>query len=134
MTTKAGRGPEVDDAVLQRARAGDGAAFAVLLRCYDPGLRALAFRLLGDAGRMDDVLQEAYLKAYRSLSRFEGGSAVGTWLYRIVYNACINDILSRARRPVIHLEDEGVSSVPGNEEQVSDRGVLARALELLPED
>lgn len=49
----------------------------------------MAYRLLGDAGQMDDVLQDAYVKAYRALGGFRGDAGVGTWLYRITYNACM---------------------------------------------
>ncbi len=121
---------------VERARAGDPAAFAELVRDHDAGLRALAYRLLADRSRMDDVLQEAYLKAYRSLPRFEGGSAVGTWLYRIVYNACIDDLRARDRRPVRALAEEAteLNPVPGPEDRLGDRWALADALGRLPED
>ncbi len=111
-------------------------AFTDLVKAHDAGLRALAFRLLGDRNRMDDVLQEAYLKAYRSLPGFQGGSAVGTWLYRIVYNACIDELRARARRPVVSLSDgaAGMAPVEGPEKRMSDRAALALALDRLPED
>lgn len=140
MRTKAARAREprhrAGGDTLERARAGDPAAFADLLKTHDPGLRALAFRLLGDRSQMDDVLQDAYLKAYRSLPRFEGDSAVGTWLYRIVYNACIDDLRARARRPVVPLSDApaGLASVEGHEARLSDRSALAAALDRLSED
>ena len=75
--------------VVERARAGDHRAFRSLIAHYDRGLRALAYRLLGNAGQMDDVLQDAYVKAFRALGRFRGDAGVGTWIYRITYNACI---------------------------------------------
>jgi RNA polymerase sigma factor (sigma-70 family) len=78
---------DIDAAVLERAKRGDQEAFASVIKHYDPGLRALAYRLLDDVDRMDDALQEAYVKAFRSLSSFRGESRLGTWLYRIVYNA-----------------------------------------------
>ena len=49
---------------------------------------------------MDDALQEAYLKAYKGLHRFRAGSDFGTWLYRITYNACIDELRKRKRAPV----------------------------------
>jgi RNA polymerase sigma-70 factor (ECF subfamily) len=92
-------------AVIDGAKRGDQHAFALLVKHYDPGLRALAYRLLGDPDRMDDALQEAYVKAFRGLSSFRGESSLGTWLYRIVYNACLDE-LKRDRRLVrLPLED-----------------------------
>jgi RNA polymerase sigma-70 factor (ECF subfamily) len=93
---------ELDAVTVTRARRGDEAAFAALVRHYDPGLRALAFRLLGDRTRMDDALQEAYVGAYRALPRFRGDASLGTWLYRIAYNACLDEL--RRTRDVVPLE------------------------------
>ncbi len=90
---------KLEPAVLRRARAGDHGAFRDLVRLYDPGLRSLACRLLGEGGCMDDVLQEAYGKAYRSLGAVRGDSGVRTWIYRITYNACMDDI---RRRSLVH--------------------------------
>ena len=60
--------------VLELAREGDHRAFATLVRAYDRGLRALAFRLLGDRERMDDALQEGYVRAFRALPGFRGAT------------------------------------------------------------
>ena len=68
---------EVDELVVARARRGDQDAFARIVGHYDHRLRALAFRLLGDRDRMDDVLQEVYVKAFRSLPRFKGDVGPG---------------------------------------------------------
>lgn len=72
-------------------------AFSAMIRTHDRGMRTLAYRLLEDVGAMDDVLQEAYLKAYRAYGTFRHESSVATWLYRIVYNCCM-DHLRRAGR------------------------------------
>jgi hypothetical protein len=66
---------DIQPAVLERARRGDADAFSALVHHYDRGLRALAFRLLGDRDRMDDALQEVYVKAFRALPAFRGGSS-----------------------------------------------------------
>jgi RNA polymerase sigma-70 factor, ECF subfamily len=128
---------DIDAAVLERAKRGDQEAFAAVIKHYDPGLRALAYRLLGDADRMDDALQEAYVKAFRSLSSFRGESRLGTWLYRIVYNACLDE-LGRARHVVqLPLEEaaEPPDGRPDFAEAVADRSELAAALqELTPEE
>ena len=127
-------GVEVGSAVLARAQRGDQEAFAAVIRHYDPGLRALAYRLLGDRDRMDDALQDAYVKAFRALPRFRGESKLGTWLYRIAYNACLDE-LERSRRVVqLPLEEELAEAGPRNEpaEVVPRRADLVEALAALP--
>src|SRR5918995_574310 len=114
-----------------------GSAPAALVRHYDGGLRALAYRLLGDRDRMDDVLQETYVRAFRGLPGFRGRSRVGTWLYRIAYNACLDE-LGRAGR-VVHLPLADVAEPAdprlGVAETVAWRRDLAAALaELAPAD
>jgi RNA polymerase sigma-70 factor (ECF subfamily) len=108
-----------DAELLDRARRGDHRAFADLLRRHDARLRALAYRLLGDATLMDDALQEAYVKAYTSLARFRGDARFGTWLYRIVHNTCI-DMLRRTR-DVVPLTPGMAMAGPAE-----DAGVVAR--------
>ena len=100
----------------------------------DRPLRALAFRLLGDREAMDDVLQEAYAKAFRALPRFRGEATAGTWLYRIVYNACL-DQLRRERRPAeLPLETAAPASAPDPVESAARREALAAALAALVPD
>lgn len=126
---------EVDPSVLERARRGDGRAFERLVRHYDPRLRALAYRLLGDADRTDDALQEAYVKAYRSLAAFRAEAPVGTWLYRIAYNACLDELRRRGRAecPADDVP-EWADPAAGAEERLADRASLAAALAALPPD
>jgi RNA polymerase sigma-70 factor, ECF subfamily len=130
------RAAEVDGSVVARARRGDQAAFAEIVREYDDRLRGLAYRLLGDRDRMDDVLQEVYVKAFRSLPRFKGASALGTWLYRITYNACMDDL--RRHPQATSGEPEMLASVadpgPGPAELAVERNDLAFALDRLPPD
>jgi RNA polymerase sigma-70 factor, ECF subfamily len=85
------RGPKEASATWSRE------AFTSLVRREDQGLRMLAYRLLGDAELMDDVLQEAYLRAYRALPGFREEAAAATWLYRITYNVCMDQLRSRER-------------------------------------
>jgi RNA polymerase sigma-70 factor, ECF subfamily len=131
------RDADLSIAVIEGAKRGDPEAFASVIKHYDSGLRALAYRLLGDRDRMDDALQEAYVKAFRGLSSFRGESRLGTWLYRIVYNACLDE-LERARRVVqLPLEDAADPSDPRTDgaEAVAGRSGLAEALAgLAPEE
>ena len=129
-------GNEIDRRIIGRARRGDDHAFALIVRHYDDGLRALAYRLLGDRSRMDDALQEAYVRAYRALPSFRGDSSLGTWLYRIAYRTCLDE-LDRSRRVVVPLEHVRERPDPQRSvaENIADRSALAAALaELAPED
>lgn len=117
---------------MERARQGDRDAFADLVRHYDSRLRALAFHLLGGRQLMDDVMQEAYLKAFRALPRFRGRSSIGTWLYRLTYNACIDE-LKRARRRPLSAElpaapQTGSTVVPDPGEEIVQKSALRNAL------
>ncbi len=74
---------------------------------------------------MDDVLQEAYVKAFRSLPRFRGRSTLGTWLYRIVYNACLDELRRLRANPTVSLEHASDVGTPGPAEAVLGRSTLA---------
>ena len=109
-------------------------AFGELVAEHDRPLRALAFRLLGDRDAMDDVLQEAYAKALRGLPRFRGDAAPQTWLYRIVYNTCLDELRRRRRHPELPLESATWPSVPDPGESPGQREALASALASLAPD
>jgi RNA polymerase sigma-70 factor (ECF subfamily) len=124
----------VDELVVARARRGDQDAFALIVGHYDRRLRALAFRLLGDRDRMDDVLQEVYVKAFRSLPRFKGDSALGTWLYRIAYNACLDDLRRRPALAAVEYDETVADPASGPADIAVRRQDLAAALDRLPPD
>ncbi|KPI07509.1 RNA polymerase, sigma-24 subunit, RpoE, ECF subfamily [Actinobacteria bacterium OK074] len=99
-------GAETDDALLAvRAAEGDEDAFAVLVQRHAAALIRLATRLLGNRTEAEDAVQDAFISAWRTLPEFQGRSAFGTWIYRIVTNRCLNVL--RARRPVAPLEAAG---------------------------
>ena len=79
-----------DQEVVKQAREGDHGAFRVLVKRHEARVYALALRLLRDPDWAQDAVQEAFLKAYRALRKFEGRSAFGTWLYRLTYNHCLD--------------------------------------------
>src|ERR671918_1674721 len=84
--------------LLEQARAGDEHAFGRLVEPYRAGLRAFAYRMLGSVEDAEDVLQEALLRTWRGLPRFEGRSSLRSWLFRIVTNASLDAIEQRSRR------------------------------------
>lgn len=88
----------------ERARAVEAIShrrrFEGLLERHEARLRRVAFGMLGDPHRVDDVLQDAFVKAYRKLpARFENDRQESAWLYRIVHRTCLNELRSRGRRP-----------------------------------
>ena len=84
-----------------RVRSGDTAAFQRIVDATSPRLIRLGARMLGSVVDAEDVVQEAYVKAYRALTtgEFDGRANVATWLYRIVTNQAIDAMRSRGRRP-----------------------------------
>ncbi|BCS34490.1 RNA polymerase sigma factor [Luteitalea sp. TBR-22] len=81
-----------------RCRAGDLAAFEELYRAHSPRLYAVAYRMLGHAQDAEDLLQEIFLLAFRKMDSYKGDASLGTWLYRLGVNACLDRLRSRARR------------------------------------
>jgi RNA polymerase sigma-70 factor (ECF subfamily) len=95
---------EADEALAARAAAGDEAAFETLVCRYEARLYRLACRLTADPGEAKDVLQDAFLAAYRGLAAFRGEARLSTWLYRIVTNTALMHRRARARRAAESLE------------------------------
>jgi RNA polymerase sigma-70 factor, ECF subfamily len=83
---------------LAAARAGDEKAFGVLVEPHRGELHAHCYRMLGSVQDAEDALQEALLRAWRGLPRFEGRSSVRSWLYTIATNTCLNQIARRPKR------------------------------------
>jgi RNA polymerase sigma-70 factor, ECF subfamily len=109
----------------------DDEEFAALVAEHDRDLRRLAFRVLGGRPAMDDALQDAYVNAFRALPRFRGASSPRTWLYRIVYNACVDHL--RRERTQSQLA-ETATGAPDPGDAVAGRAALASALAALPVD
>jgi RNA polymerase sigma-70 factor, ECF subfamily len=101
------RGPDLgsDARLLERLRAGDEQAFETLVREQGGRLLAVARHFFDSAEDACDAVQEAFLSAFRSLPRFRGDSSLGTWLHRILVNAALMKLRSRARHPETPIEE-----------------------------
>jgi RNA polymerase sigma-70 factor (ECF subfamily) len=137
------------DAVARAAK-GDHEAFRVLVERYQNRAYGLALRVMRDEEAARDVVQEAFLKAYRSLDRFEGRSSFYTWFYRVVMNLCLD---AKRRQPAGRLVEwdeqramqtsaatgldpdrQRAASPSGELERSQLRDALQNAIEQLPDD
>jgi RNA polymerase sigma-70 factor (ECF subfamily) len=99
-------------ALVRRARAGDRAAFEELVRRHADRLYAVVLRFVADAGEAEEVTQETFLRAWRSIERFEGRSRFFTWLYRIGINEAKRRAARRPPATVVSLDDEPIPEAP----------------------
>lgn len=89
----------VDQELVRRVQQGDKKAFDLLVIKYQQRIAKLISRYVRDQDEVQDVAQEAFIKAYRALPRFRGDSAFYTWLYRIAINTAKNYLVAQGRRP-----------------------------------
>ena len=90
---------DIDAALVARAQRGDKKAFDLLIIKYQRKIIRLLSRMIRDPAEIEDVAQEAFIKAYRALPQFRGESAFYTWLYRIAINTARNWLVASGRRP-----------------------------------
>jgi RNA polymerase sigma-70 factor, ECF subfamily len=102
---KASLARDVEAALVQRLKAGDEAACEALVREHGGRLLAVARRYVRGDEDARDAVQEAFIAAFRSIDRFEGGSSISTWLHRILINCCLMKLRSRRRRPETSIEE-----------------------------
>ena len=124
-----------DDKLVKRAKKGDSRAFDLLVLKYQGRVAQLVSRYLNNAAEVEDVTQEAFIKAYRALPNFRGESAFYTWLYRIAANAAKNHLVALGRRPTsdMALDDSEVFDVPGRlkDHESPDEVIMGQQLEAL---
>lgn len=91
---------EADQVLVRRVQDGDQAAFNLLVLKYQRKVLRLVSRIVRDPSEVEDVVQEAFVKAYRALPKFRGESAFYTWLYRIAVNTAKNHLVSLGKQPI----------------------------------
>ena len=134
---RAGRAEEL--ALVERCRRGDLAAFEEIYRAHAGRLYSVACRMVGNPADAEDLLQEIFVAAHRKLDSFRGESALGTWLYRLATNLCLDHLRSRAAKSsqlTGALDDEPMLADAGSgrlADSVVDRMDLERALAQLPQ-
>ena len=97
---------DVDQLLVDRVQLGDKKAFGLLVSKYQRKLMRLVSRLVRDQAEAEDVVQEAFIKAYRALPQFRGDSAFYTWLYRIGINTAKNYLVTQGRRMPISTDSD----------------------------
>lgn len=126
-----------DLALAGRCRLGTPGAFDELYRVHAPRLFGLACRFVGRVDA-EDLLQEIFLSAHRKLDQYKGDSSLGTWLYRLATNLCLDHLRSRGARfdsvtEAMDEEPEAPGPATGSLAGVVDRLDLERALQELPD-
>lgn len=113
---------DIDQLLVERAQRGEKKAFELLVGKYQRKLARLLSRFIKDPTEVEDVAQEAFIKAYRALPSFRGESAFYTWLYRIGINTAKNYLVANGRRTTVSLNiggDDG-EDLPDFGEQIPD--------------
>jgi RNA polymerase sigma-70 factor (ECF subfamily) len=135
----AGPSRQDDLALVERCRKGELGAFEEVYRSHSRRLYGVALRMLGNPADAEDMLQDIFLAAHRKLDSFRGESALGTWLYRLAVNLCLDYLRSRTGRSINMtdaLDDEPALPDAGSRglaDRVVTRMDLERALAQLPE-
>ena len=137
---------EFDSELVQRAKNGDKTAFDMLVRKYQHRIAAVVSRFVRDYAECQDVVQDSFIRAYKSLSGFRGDSQFYTWMYRIAVNTAKNHLSSKKRRPSFDVELDDAENIDGGiyiqnndtpeHELLRDEiaQVVSKALEQLPDD
>ncbi|MDR5902722.1 MULTISPECIES: RNA polymerase sigma factor RpoE [Halomonas] len=138
---------ETDQQLVERAQKGDTRAFDLLVRKYQHKIIGLIGRYVHDHAEVQDVAQEAFIKAYRALGKFRAESAFYTWMYRIAINTAKNHLVSRGRRPPGSDLDIVDAEILDQSGRLSDtetpeaamardqlKGAIFEAIEALPDD
>jgi RNA polymerase sigma-70 factor (ECF subfamily) len=119
-----------DPEIVEKIVNGEKNLFALLMRRYNARLYRIGMAMAGDDGEIEDLMQNAYIKAYQNLGGFEHRSAFGTWLTRIMINECLQHLKKMKRRSSIgpiNIFDMN-SNEPGSDHRAPDRVTMNREL------
>jgi RNA polymerase sigma-70 factor (ECF subfamily) len=120
---------DIDLQLVQRVQRGDKKAFDLLVSKYQRKLLRLVSRLVHDQAEAEDIVQEAFIRAYRALPQFRGDAAFYTWLYRIGVNTAKNYLAAQKNRPHASFESENEDGEHWRaEEQIADNNTPESAL------
>jgi RNA polymerase sigma factor (sigma-70 family) len=135
--------PAADEEIVRRILIGDKRAYAELVDRHKDKAMTLAFRMLKNREEAEEALQDAFVRAFHALPRFEWKASFSTWLYRIVYNVCATSLGKRSdtERVSLNDEDERTLNVPSEEpspdaayESHEIREAVSQEIERLPEN
>jgi RNA polymerase sigma-70 factor (ECF subfamily) len=122
---------------IRAAQTGDDAAFERLYRAHAARIHALALRLTGDGTQAEELVQDAFVRAWRKLTTFRGESGFGTWLHRLTVNVFLLDERGRRKRALREIPDEALDERSGPRRPAAadheDRIDLERAIARLPD-
>jgi RNA polymerase sigma-70 factor (ECF subfamily) len=123
--------------LVARCREGDWGAFETIYRRHSTSLYNLAYRMVGNPTDAEDLLQEVFLLVYSKLGSYQGQAALGTWLYRVATNRCLDHLRSRAKRNQSKTDslDQGYerAEVATPKETTAERMDLDRCIAKLPD-
>ena len=97
---------DTDQDLIEAIRAGNPRRFSVLVDRHKDRAMTLALRIVGERGAAEELVQDAFLRAYRSLEKFRGDAKFSTWFYRILYNVCMTRVLRRPKEKVEWSDDD----------------------------
>jgi len=97
---------DTDQDLIEAIRAGNPRRFSVLVDRHKDRAMTLALRIVGERGAAEELVQDAFLRAYRGLEKFRGDAKFSTWFYRILYNVCMTRVLRRPKEKVEWSDDD----------------------------
>jgi len=135
---------DLDRQIIEEVRAGNTRRYAQLVDRHKDRAMTLALRLTGSREEAEELLQDAFLRAFKSLDQFRGDAKFATWFYRILYNLCLTKISRRKRKPeVVTMEndhrldnlfvDEDELTIHQKLEQEEFQEMISREIDALPE-